>query len=702
MTFVDLNRYFFPITNEEQLDLEINRFWGKTLGGWHDWDELLKRERVVLLAEASSGKTEEFNNCTQKLLSQKKAAFFIRIEDLADDGFLQSLDPNAASVFEKWQKGFEEGYFFLDSVDEARLNRKRFDRALIKLSQKIFHSLDRSRIFISCRVSDWNGKNDEETIKQVLPIPVIESTKEKIVDPEAALLDPIFENQNNDHEMEKKDEKPETGLTIVRLAPLDEEQQKKFAHDFGIEDISDFNNSIWQNGLENFAGRPGDLIELAEYWKSYKKFGTLSEMTEHTIVQKLTEQDAYRPDNETLTPQKAREGAERIAAALTLGKIFTLKAPGQNSDPELAAGALDTKKILNEWTDAERNALLRRGIFSPATYGRVRFHHRSTQEYLTAQWMNNLLEKFSTPEIFKILFAEIYGVETVVPSLRPVSAWLAIYRSDIREEILNRDPLILIQHGDPGVLPIETKQRLLCAYAEKYEAGDIANDSLDRRALWMFANHDLAETINDVWGVCTHYEFRGDLLRLIREGSMIACSGLLSKVALDKTTSSYLRILAVQALVEIKCKRVLFRIADNLVKEACKINAGLASRLACELFPEYLDIEQLITLISKTQPPVEGSTYGFGYSLEQLWEKCPKKWRETFVERISKLTLSKPFVESYQRISKKYRFLTKKFNLIARQLIIDLGDTEPSSGLIALLMAMERVKRHSRGSTSYC
>jgi hypothetical protein len=80
-----------------------------------------------------------------------------------------------------------------------------------------------------------------------------------------------------------------------------------------------------------------------------------------------------RPDNPDLVLAKAREGAERIAAALTLVKTFTLIAPGQEPDPTLASGALDPGVLLNDWNTTESNALLRRGIFAPSTYGRVRF-----------------------------------------------------------------------------------------------------------------------------------------------------------------------------------------------------------------------------------------------------------------------------------------------------------------------------------------
>ena len=59
----------------------------------------------------------------------------------------------------------------------------------------------------------------------------------------------------------------------------------------------------------------------------------------------------------------------------------------------MTADALDTSKYLKDWDATERSALLRRALFDPATYGRVRFHHRSVQEYLAAYRLKRLKEK---------------------------------------------------------------------------------------------------------------------------------------------------------------------------------------------------------------------------------------------------------------------------------------------------------------------
>src|SRR6266478_1895893 len=230
--------------------------------------------------------------------------------------------------------------------------------------------------------------------------------------------------------------------------------------------------------------RPGDLLDLADYWKSHGKFGSFAEMLEHSIARKLAERDPHRPDNEAISPEDAREGVERLAGALTLGKSFTLRAPGHDPDPSLAAGALDAAEILPDWNDAQRNALLRRGIFAPATYGRIRFHHRSTQEYLTARWLDRLLHNnCPRSEVFQLLFAERYGVETIAPSLRAVAAWLSLWHPDILNEVIRREPLTLIAYGDPGSLSISVREQLLLAFASKQLKAELSDERLEPRAL---------------------------------------------------------------------------------------------------------------------------------------------------------------------------------------------------------------------------
>ena len=570
MDFIDLNRSFVPLAKDQQPSLEIGRFWGGRYSGWLAWEVLRQRRRVILLAEAASGKTEEFRHQCDVLKAAGSPAFFLRIEELADQGTEAALDTDSVKRLETWLGGSGEAWFFLDSVDEARLNRKSFDTALRHFAKDLGTGLERAHVYVSCRVTDWKGEDDRATYIRFLPAwkkPITPPVEKP--DDYSALLDPLFKEKESSNVFRTDKKENLDDLTVVQLVPLSPEQYRSLATAAGVTDIDPFISAITKQGLEAFTERPGDLLDLADYWKSHGKFGSFAQMLEHSIGRKLAERDPHRPDNETISPDDAREGAERLAGALTLGKSFTLRAPSHDPDPSLAAGALDPAQILPDWNDARRNALLRRGIFAPATYGRIRFHHRSTQEYLTARWFDRLIRNnCPRSEIFRLLFADRYGVETVVPSLRAVAAWLSLWHPDILNEVIRREPLTLVAYGDPGSLSIPVREQLLLAYASKQAKAELSDERLEPRALWMFADKQLAAAVKNAWALNTREDFRFDLLRLIREGAIEDAASLAKSVALDKHADQYHRIVAVQAAEACGDGATLTAVAKALLKES--------------------------------------------------------------------------------------------------------------------------------------
>jgi hypothetical protein len=147
MDFIDLDRYFVPLKVDQAPSLDIGRFWGPQISGWLAWEELRQRRRIILLAEAASGKTEEFRHQCEALRAAGHPAFFLRIEELADQGTEMALDRESTKLFEAWRAGTNEGWFFLDSVDEARLNRKNFDTALKRFAKDIGDGLERAHVY---------------------------------------------------------------------------------------------------------------------------------------------------------------------------------------------------------------------------------------------------------------------------------------------------------------------------------------------------------------------------------------------------------------------------------------------------------------------------------------------------------------------------------------------------------------------------
>jgi hypothetical protein len=83
-TYIDLNRNFYPIKDNEK-DLEEAKVMSTFgYGKYISWEELLQKPRIVILAEPGTGKTEELKAVTNRLRSKGAAAFFCRIELLED------------------------------------------------------------------------------------------------------------------------------------------------------------------------------------------------------------------------------------------------------------------------------------------------------------------------------------------------------------------------------------------------------------------------------------------------------------------------------------------------------------------------------------------------------------------------------------------------------------------------------------------
>jgi len=698
MPVIDLNRLFVPLRADgENIDWGVAEL-GRRYGGWLHWEELVTKPRVVLLAEAGSGKTEEFRLRSAVLRERGAASFFLRVEDLADGALNDGLTPEDEARFEAWLGGDAPGSFFLDSVDEARLNAKSFERALMRFRRGIGPALDRASVFISCRVSDWKGEQDVDLITSLLPVQSQRSSEEEASSVDELLLRAVFKDQSRPTPKNEAGSPAEEPVAIVRLAELDADQRAALARWAGVADVETFIREVGRQGLSTYAERPGDLLELSVYWKVHGRFASFAEMTRFAVVQKLAERDSDRRDAGVLTDSRAWEGAERVAAALTLGKSLTLRAPGQEPDPTLAAGAIDPADVLPDWTPSERAALLRRGVFTPATYGRVRFHHRATQEYLTAQWLRRALkEGCPRSEVMGLLFAQPYGIRTVVPSMRPAAAWLALADAQVCNEMVEREPLELLRHGDPGSLPLNVRSRLLRVYADREAAGEIPDGSVDHRSFWMFSDPALAPTIRDVWARNTDPSFRTALLSLVREAAIAECIDLAREQALDTAAAPHLRVMAITTLTTCGDQEGLAQVAEWLMSNPAALSSGDAAYFARHLFPGYLTRSDLIRLIDEAQPSRQTSVAGFPSDIQELWERCPPGERAAFLEGLADLCLKPPFVSDCKWVSAKHRRLARELAPIAAGVAFTLRAGPVPAGLVKAFEAVQRADPHHDG-----
>src|SRR6266545_2406130 len=169
---IELDRTFWLLGDGDEYDPDTWR--AKTVFGLDQmhWSNILEMTRVVILAEAGTGKTQELLETARRLRKEGKTAFFCHIEDLAAAGLENALSEGNVEEVRSWLEGSQIAWFFLDSVDEARLaNHRFFEKALRTLAPALNPAISRARIFITARVSDWRATADFLFVKEVLPPP---------------------------------------------------------------------------------------------------------------------------------------------------------------------------------------------------------------------------------------------------------------------------------------------------------------------------------------------------------------------------------------------------------------------------------------------------------------------------------------------------------------------------------------------------
>ncbi len=172
---VRLNRVFSPLhaTEKDAEDHEIMAF-AKGLRPI-DWEGVEKSHRAVILAGAGIGKTHEMKRRAKLRREAGDAAFFIRIEDI-DEDFEHSFEIGDQEAFNVWLTSSEEAWFYLDSIDEARLDDPRdFERAIRRFAHRIRIAQHRAHILISSRPYAWRSYSDYAMVQKYLPFARLES-----------------------------------------------------------------------------------------------------------------------------------------------------------------------------------------------------------------------------------------------------------------------------------------------------------------------------------------------------------------------------------------------------------------------------------------------------------------------------------------------------------------------------------------------
>lgn len=657
--FIELYRTFHELSagpESKRLDISVLFPKGESL----NWQDLFKQYRIVILSEAGSGKTEEVRNAARNLRKVGKSAFFIRLEHVARD-FEVAFEEGSYEEFQSWMASDEEGWLLLDSVDEARLRDPRdFEAAIRKLGFFLASAKQRVHVVITGRTSAWRPQTDLALCTKHLAfsLPTVSATTDVNSDG--------FAHEIRTEESATRREEPV--FKVVALDDLSPGQVELFAKAKGVTNAGLFLDAVERADAWPFTSRPLDLEELVEFWTDHGRIGRRLELMRNSVDRRLSERDQDRAEARPLSSERARLGAKLIAAASTMTHESVILVPDGASNMK----GLPIKSILTDWDDIECATLLARPIFDDAIYGTVRFHHRSVREYLTAEWLSDLLKhETSRRKIEALLFREQYGLEVVVPAMRPILPWLAIFDEKIRDRVRRVAPEVLFEGGDPSQLPIETRRQLLRQVCDQLASGASSRSMADHDAVQRFASPDLASEIKDL---ILKYESNDDLLwfllRMIWLGEISDALPEAMRIAQAPHFGRYGRQAAFRAVSALGDESVKAALRRSFMNEPEPLDRDLLAELLADTNPTTDIIDWFFACIRMTDRKERYSVDNLTGELSKLVERADNSLLPQIIRHANALLEAHPVVERrHCEISEKFAWLLKAAGEAVERLI---------------------------------
>jgi len=591
--FIELNRGFETFQADEPEDVVSHRSYSlaRTGGwGWLTWKDLLEHRLVVVLGEPGSGKSEELKAQHE----QRDNGFLVRLESLTKKPLTDVLSEDEGKRFQEWKRGGGDALFLFDAVDESKLrNAADFASAIERLGQDIGAALSRARFVITSRVSEWRPQTDLGIVTQNL-----------LAEPERLKLGKVNDSFSDAQVVETaRSTSNERSVAVVVLQPLTPTQVRLFVEHRGASDAAEFLEALQKSNTFPFAGRPLDVTHLYDYWSENHQLNNLTGVVDFMVAKLLAEvQDKERLD--PLTREKAREGAEHLAAAAILCKNLKFSIPDEGQffdDAHLSPEAI----LPSSWKPGERRALMDRALFDSASRGALSFHHRLHIEYLTARWVERLMAcNCGFDELVELLFAEVDGKTTLRASLAPVAAWLVTegqepWRVRLANLVLQVAPEIHLQLGDPAALPIPYRRQVLARLASKYRDRKHLGIHVNPDALSRLADADLARDINAYLSDDSAAdELKSDLLMVIWEGGLVDCVRTALDLFSRSSTSNNIRsycVLAVRFAGRAEHQLELARLAVA-VEELSDTAIG---HIFETLYPDHVSVDTALTTLRR-------------------------------------------------------------------------------------------------------
>ena len=608
---VELQRRFLELDDAKDPEAAALESYIASISGTDTgvgWAEIFAaRESIVILGEPGSGKTHEMGAQMAGLRRQGACAALVELGQVVSTP-TPPLSHDDLAAFALWRANKADAWLFLDAVDESKLVRIGDFRAALKnVSAWVGSRRDRTHYVISSRISEWRFRADKDLVVNEL-LGKRHTSQAPAVNPPTVVsgFSPglgltRISAQSKPVSASDTDRVPPK-LKVVKLLPLTRDQVLHFLQTFG-GDPHPFLDAVKQIDALEFVGRPDDARDLYALWKKKGRLGTKIEMLEQSTEIKLQ----LKEDRSGVALSRLREGVEAVCACLHLSRHLAITIEEQFDDALIDSIPLRSC-LPQDWSEKERHSLIQRPIFDGATYGRIRVHHRTHQDYLAACWFRGLMDsECPYSELRQIVFDERSDGKLILrPFMASVAAWLACIASPdahwseaLKAGLLTHTPWVFLAHGDPQSLPVQYRLDVLRNIVEHFRGRDHVQIDWDRSTLKRFADPGLASDLATwIADPSMSADIRADYMFLVQLGHLHAAMQPVVDIATSSGADEYLRATALGCIARAGSIEQRSAVLTAALSEP-RLSIRIAGWIASCVYPVIADETDLFDILSK-------------------------------------------------------------------------------------------------------
>ena len=423
----------------------------------------------VLLGAPGAGKTKAF----EKELAEHSNGHYVTARDFIT--FRDKPEWHGATLF-------------IDGLDETRASTGDGRTPLDAVRRKL-DALGKPRFRLSCREAHWFGANDSSHLKTV---------------------------------------SPDNEIMVLHLDPLSEDDIREILHRSPeIDDAQTFMAAANERGIGGLLANPMNLKLLTKVvaggvWPE-SRMRTFELACRELVREHNTEHQLAAANGHDVSHLMDVAG-QLCAHQLLTGRIGYALLPGSADDHEF----LDLEQFPGDERLLLRQVLDTKLFATPpadSAQGRAVPIHRHIAEFMAARHLASLIDDgLPIGRILALITGHDGGV---VSEMRGLFAWLAAHSKMGRAELIARDPLGTILHGDVVEFTTDEKCRLLDAVEKKaakypWIAGTLPQDA----RLGDLVTPDMAEPFRRLLSASARDHARQPLalilLAMLRQGPAIS------------------------------------------------------------------------------------------------------------------------------------------------------------------------------------